>query len=404
MLGHQGIFQFEKLRRNAISSLRERHSKGEKINTPVADDAFHNGSDVLPEVLEWFDYLHHGLRRSDFVCGRILDLVREAMLLKDPDKRLKSPALCRRLEEILDLAQRDLDKQLNSGVVSQITNTIFKILQDDVGTGSKPSSSAIQTKSLNTSGTYRYKAGLYPSSEEREPKASKRFGKSERFEKRPALRTDHRAAQHPQAIPHISKRSTGASSISNQAIPEAWSESPTEATKPAQSVSISADIPPLPPKADPTSESNGLTRFVPGSSPPPFIVTTPEKEGTPISAGSVPPTQAADLSVNAAPYEEKKTAPHTPPPVDSGSPHGTLSSTRNLPILDPNPSDNCLTLQASYPNLEIFQHRNALDARKAGKSLSLSSLVFKPKKDAFLEKFIKNRDIVSRLENMMYQS
>ena len=373
------------------------------LSTPAADDAFHDGTVVLPEVLEWFDYLRHGLRRSDFVCGRILDLVREAMLLKDPDSRRKSPALCDRLDEILDLAQRDLEKQLHNGIVRQITPTIFGILQDDDEAASEVNSAVMRTTQPDTIDARRYRGNLQPTIGARDSRASRRFGKSERLEKRTVLKTGHRAMQHSQAFPRISKRSTGTSSASNPGIPEeaAISESPTKMGKPAQADSITDDISPLFPKSKVTAESNGHVPLVTPKTQqdhPTVIVSTPEKEDNTNGIEPTSPIRFASKMMEAAVSNEVAALP-----PDPGSPPSVSSPTIQWPLLDPHGYDNCGTLQDKYPDLEIFQTRKELDLQGAGRSRSFTAKLRKPKQDAYLKSFIEGRDIVSRMEKIVVE-
>ena len=425
MLGYQGILQYEKLRTTAISRLRQRRDRGDiSLHVPTADDAFHDGSVVLPEVLSWFNYIHHSLRRSDFVSGRVLDLVEETMLLKGPDQRLKSPQLCSRLDDILVLAERDLQKQSDIGKVEPITPIILDILKNDVSI--TPSSSLAATQTAPQIATQ----GSVPSDQPRLLSAPsswerKRIGKSERLEKRAPLKTGHRAVQHSQALPRLSKRSTGTSSTSNPALPDKapWSESPTEGAKPIQTNSIGIDIPSLADKqpalsvgykssTQPMRERPELTRepseakrkpsepvrepskSMREPSEPTVIISEPERVETPKKIDSGSSTPSVNTPVKQRTYEDKEAAFV---PLDSGSPKGTTSPAIKWPIIGPNGFDNLLVLQEMYPQLGIFQMR-----KDSGRSRTLPRL-WKAKPDEFLKKFIKDRDIVSHPEKEEYR-
>ena len=401
MLGYQGILQYEKLRTTAISKLRQHRERGHKdLQVPTADDAFHNASVVLPEVLNWFDYLNHGLRRSDFVSGRVLKLVKETMLLKEPDHRLKSPDLCERLSDILVNAQHDLQEQLGKGKVEPITPIILEILQNDISTPSSSNSAATQTSSdsaRNANALHISMQGTIPSSQQRLLSApssweQKRIGKSERLEKRPHLKTAHRV-QPSQVYPTISKRSTGASSISNPALPDKapFSESPTDVAKPVQPASIGDEIPSLFSKGANAVENNEFAHFMRERSDPTVIVSTPEKVETPKKLDSGPSTNSVNTPVKPKSFEDKETAPVLP---DPGSPQGMSSPGIKWPIVAPSGFDDLPTLQFLHRNLQIFQVREDLVSQGAGRSRTIFR---KPKKDEFLKKFIKDRDIVGHL-------
>ncbi|KAF2490635.1 hypothetical protein BU16DRAFT_622209 [Lophium mytilinum] len=111
VLGFQGVRQFEAVRMLALKKLKRQNANDRLISTPTADDAFYDGTDPLPEVLEWHQYLRGHLRISDTVTLRVLNLVDEAMLLALPNRRISSEKLCERLGKILALCDIDRDKR-----------------------------------------------------------------------------------------------------------------------------------------------------------------------------------------------------------------------------------------------------------------------------------------------------
>jgi hypothetical protein len=104
VLGFQGIRDYEAVRRKATTTLRENDKSG-----PVANDAFHNGVNVLDEVLNWHAYLRASIRRDDVTTERVLALVEAHMLLEDPRERINSVMLCSELANIVKQSKHDVD-------------------------------------------------------------------------------------------------------------------------------------------------------------------------------------------------------------------------------------------------------------------------------------------------------
>jgi hypothetical protein len=102
VFGFQGIRDYEAVRRKATAAMRERNESG-----PVANDAFHDGKCILPEVLLWHAYLRENLRKSDVTTERVLALIERHMLLEDPAARIDSAMLCSKLAKIVDRSKND---------------------------------------------------------------------------------------------------------------------------------------------------------------------------------------------------------------------------------------------------------------------------------------------------------
>ncbi|OCL07958.1 hypothetical protein AOQ84DRAFT_377203 [Glonium stellatum] len=130
VLGIQGVLQFKRLREIAIAKLRSLQENHEHASTPTVHDAFHDGRELLPDVKNWHNYLRSAIRQSDTITGKVLDLVDERMLLRDPNSRLTSSILCEKLREILVLAEAWHSESLAAGKLKPITNTIFEALLD----------------------------------------------------------------------------------------------------------------------------------------------------------------------------------------------------------------------------------------------------------------------------------
>jgi hypothetical protein len=111
VLGFQGVLQYETVRKLAIQKLREQRGQNLGTSTPAADDAFHNGREVLPEVLRWHDYLRSILRKTDTATEWVLYLVEDKMLRASPSDRIRSRELSTELKHILDRAKREGKRQ-----------------------------------------------------------------------------------------------------------------------------------------------------------------------------------------------------------------------------------------------------------------------------------------------------
>ncbi|TID14705.1 Protein kinase domain-containing protein isoform 1 [Venturia nashicola] len=106
VFGLQGIRDYEAVRRKATAALSDDNLPG-----PVANDAFHNGIKILPEVLTWHDYLRENLRNSDVTTESVLNLIEKHMLLEDPGSRIDSARLCSKLAEIVESSKQKVDQR-----------------------------------------------------------------------------------------------------------------------------------------------------------------------------------------------------------------------------------------------------------------------------------------------------
>ncbi len=86
-------------------------------------DSFHNGSQVLPEVTHWHEYLRRLTRKSDSLTSPVLDLVDEHMLVGEVNSRDPSDGICMLMEEII---------REHSGVGWDESNPGFEVLLQDI--------------------------------------------------------------------------------------------------------------------------------------------------------------------------------------------------------------------------------------------------------------------------------
>ena len=411
MLGFQGVWQYERLRRTAIAQLKEQHKRDPSVSAPEADDAFHDGKEVLPEVIDWFGYLRHAFRRSDFVSDKILKLVCNSMLLSDPRRRINSPDLCNELKDILILGVHKLEDEEKSGKVSKINPAILEILQDDIhdklddgsvafAIGSETlakGSTARKAAHLTIGNVRSIQANQPPDSTGQEAKgAGKKIGKTQLIDKAPVLKTAHRAVQHSRAFPKITKRSTGTSSASNPTIADKTSitESPTGVSSPQREMPVrDEDIPDLTPKAKRIPNGALLDDSI--QPQPNVVVTKADKLPVSVTKATSSPVRA---SSKAPYYPENPQAATSSTAFTQDFPN--VSAVIDWPLNDPYWADignrNCAILRTRSPwqDLEIFRVGEALNTGSTGGKFK--KLFTRAKKDKYLQNFIKDRDIVSK--------
>jgi hypothetical protein len=109
VFGYAGIQQFGRVREKAISKIIE----GQRVQHPTgrpklsAGDYFHDGVEVLQDVLRWHDVLRSATRKTDTITSQVLDLVDKKMLQARPEKRIPALELCRELEQISTRCKAD---------------------------------------------------------------------------------------------------------------------------------------------------------------------------------------------------------------------------------------------------------------------------------------------------------
>jgi hypothetical protein len=128
ILGSQAYDNYRQVRMLEIAELRQRVEDGKGGSAPSGDDAFHDGTEVLPSVLHWHDFLRNSSRKADTISHRVLDLVEEKMLLKNPSQRLSFAMLCDKLEDIIILAKSDQQRFTERGQLKVIAPDTLEAL------------------------------------------------------------------------------------------------------------------------------------------------------------------------------------------------------------------------------------------------------------------------------------
>ncbi|KAI1101815.1 hypothetical protein F4804DRAFT_314785 [Jackrogersella minutella] len=182
VLGYQGVRAYHESRRHAIQKLRERRKKGENVTVPAADDAFHNGVDVLPEIREWHDYLRMVVRVSDTITGRILDLIDENMLLAESARPLKSETLYDAIQNRLNDAQAHHDRLVREGLLHPVAASVQEaLLNVENEESSLVNSQALGTDNGNTDRSLLLSSQTFLALDERPQVKSSRINKSKRI-------------------------------------------------------------------------------------------------------------------------------------------------------------------------------------------------------------------------------
>lgn len=111
VLGRQGIPQYRKMREKAIKKIiqdqESQSSSGSARPALNKGDYFHNGRQVLADVIKWHDLLRQTLRKTDTITSQVLDLVDQRMLLDDATKRTNAKDICTELKKITVQSQAE---------------------------------------------------------------------------------------------------------------------------------------------------------------------------------------------------------------------------------------------------------------------------------------------------------
>lgn len=108
VLGNLGVKTFRDVRVNAIERLTK--TRGTKFSTSLerlaSSDFFHDGEEVLPEVMQWHALLRTLVRPTDTVTKHILELVDKCLFLADPEDRPNARQTYDILKKIIKRAEQ----------------------------------------------------------------------------------------------------------------------------------------------------------------------------------------------------------------------------------------------------------------------------------------------------------
>lgn len=123
-LGLRGIYQFQAMR----ELVHEQRAQAASQNQATKDshgDHFHDGRQVLEDVIGWHELLRTSLRRTDSITSQVLDLVDKRMLLGSPEQRITATELCSELSSILQTTPDKDVTRMPSAIRSVIEEYAF---------------------------------------------------------------------------------------------------------------------------------------------------------------------------------------------------------------------------------------------------------------------------------------
>jgi serine/threonine protein kinase len=119
VLGAQGIKQFTCVRQRAISKAHDSNSCT-KLGEPKGDH-FHDGTEVLQDVIYWHNHLRKACRGTDTITSQMLDLVDRKMLRGNAKERIEASKLCEEMGQILskshEATQDSLPESLKEALI-----------------------------------------------------------------------------------------------------------------------------------------------------------------------------------------------------------------------------------------------------------------------------------------------
>ena len=359
------------------------------------------------------------------------------MLLEDPNRRLTSSDLCEKLKEILVSAKAEHSLSLTAGKAKPIANTIFEALLDVDQTASSNAGEIAATGAKAAEGTQHMSQPTNGHSgteidksltvaQDRQKGKSKRIGKSQRLGSIPLGKVAHRAEVLETALnsrdkgvePDQTRHSATKTGVANLIIevhqpekydgrmsnvpltmpldklqslkPREWLGSFPSSSSPQRSTRtgmVSGSR--LLVEEGKTGNSASLTGFVNHDG-----FSAPEEELPP----SPPNTPVQDPKKRGTGREEEggrseRTRPGTPV-TEQRKVDIKAESTSASSLLSPPPA-----FQTLDPSLDIFKVRQELESKRAkGLEAQFPPFLRRNRKDQYLGKFIKDRDIVSLLD------
>ncbi|KAL2405854.1 hypothetical protein ABEF95_000368 [Exophiala dermatitidis] len=394
ILGYQGILQYENFREQAIADLGKRQPG---IDT-TAHDAFHDGTEVLPGIVRWHDYLRSVARSSDFLTLQVLDLVEKRMLVGNPALRISSSELCEVLKRMHEEAKKAIRSSSGAGVHESVLKSLLEYDQKAQANAPAVSHARSAGQELQAFPSWSSEQGrsrgdsaslLAPNYA---PRKSRRIGKSERLDNIPRAKTAHRTDD----LKRVLEADHGVSDVHctsdyRHDSTDVGGKTTIQSPEPPPLRSLMAE--PEQPSASvvqPKISKRGV-RFTEGvvmpsqkgglrpQNPP----STPSKQG----AGRNGPTSLPPNGVSPSHW-------HGYPPPSSPGRSGAPSNPHASPPLRPLPRR--VPLPAHDSSLDICKVRRSLDATRPTR---LGSILGKRKVDEHLKKFITDRDMIFIVDN-----
>ena len=399
--GIAGIEQFSRLREQAIKKLRDHKVRDKSVNVPEADDAFHDGKDILPEVLHWHNYLRTIIRVSDHVSTQVLDLVDEKLLRSEPEQRISSEIMWDDLQRIL----RDVDFKRDIEHPKEAHESVLDVIHAfETSYTENAKSARISSVRSAQAEVEAQSALLTTNARDGKPRQSKRLGKSLRYHlpvdamQKGAPKADpdrlgvsHRHMDDPTG--HVSLLARGGlSNVTESKIEEKYVQLTRSREQKAVGTAYPEDIKnqvnlrrfhsdgkqPL------TGKSSTHVRRKSSTSKT-SLVSTNRPPGSPES-GKEAPAESHQNILSPVVHSQKSRFSFTPGEIAKFSPDNptAISESPNGSVISRSTADT----SRIDPSLDISKVRRELE------STSRARLLHHPKADKFLKDFINKRDMV----------
>jgi hypothetical protein len=334
------------------------------------------------------------------------------MLCADPKRRITSSQLCEELGDLLRLARSDRSTSLATGRTKDTDKTVLEALLEFEKKASSNAAEADKPKFVGevqqkaqgaANGNMEVKAGVsLANPQDRQPRKSRRIGKSERLDNITLAKTAHRAEILEAELNSHDLPTVRESPIEHEADAAAdpgkpretdFRSSPRRLASPATHSRNGLGAPRKPDGSLPNISTSPVTTEynlhqsegqTPGASPSQLPSANPKERSSqslPAQTQHLPSLPSGIVQEKASVVESQnfsKSAPliHSP------------SSPVQPPVLD--------------PSFDICKVRQELEKnRSKGFEAQLASIIGRNKKDSYLKKFIKNRDIVSLVINFI---
>lgn len=108
ILGDDGVKLFDQVRIDATRRLKKQ--AGRLPPKQTVGTFFHDGTQVLDEVLQWHKYLRSSLYKHDYITQDVLDLIEKSMLVGNRDNRADAKSLHKQLTSITDKWQTTIEQ------------------------------------------------------------------------------------------------------------------------------------------------------------------------------------------------------------------------------------------------------------------------------------------------------
>ena len=340
--GFQGLRQYERLRQLSPANNKD----------GLIFDRFHDGTDVLPEIEKWHNYLRGHLRPSDTTTELVLDLIEHKLLRGDPTARCNIEELCEKLEKLSNNAEREIKslKKHSKDTDPMVMRALKRIEEEAlVQRSSEPKTNLLQQPLLQVNPRER---------------ASMQISKEELIRQKPLGQTAHRKQILEQKLENFDVMKTDDMPLSSGVHNGDYTHSPTGSMHSEELPYSGRGVKPVNPRIQVPNEV--------GSSRSHHTPNSPPQHGTSNLPVTPPPSDHHRKTISAATGRYNDSLPavnSSGSSSDLGSHTNHSSTKRKLQILttdsplakfstEPAQSNGGLKLPFSYNDDTTFQNIN----------------------------------------------